>query len=630
MRNLLFALLALFLGSSTVCAADPPLPPIVFQSQPLGRVLGDLRTGAEIIGGEKGVKAFTEGLKRLLGEKGFQGLDMGRPFVGYVVLAPKPEDITAVVAFPVTTDKEFLELCDRVNKDKLKVDAADKTLYHMPPLDPRYQAVMRFKDRYAYIAYGAKPMPHIDSKALVPLEQLFDPAERGLVAARIHVDRVPLQVKLAAFNLLNEMKKSLFAGKGLGKQEEEVLKPVMAEFEKLVGRYVKYAVDVDSIAARVLLDQPSGNVIVEATLSGKPNTELARTIAAFKPTTNNFGALLDHPDTLGGFKLRLPLFEKEIRNVAVVGLETAQKEALKNVPVVGKAALTELFQGLARTVKTGEFDIVGSVRGPDKAGWYTVVGAIAFDDPSKLEKEFRAFVQKDAPQDVVDEIKWDAAKAGNVSIHTWKQTPGGFIDPTKVFGGADCSVAFAFAPHGIFAAMGPDAVATLKDALAVKPAPATVLDILINPLRTTKLIRKIMGEDDPDITNVENVLGKEDKLVSVMSATLEGGKELKMAFSLNLKVLPRAAMFTYLQRSGGAEKASARSGEKVVRCLAKRRGPLVGTRRSPVLDPGDWTMRSALSSVRVRRSAARLSASTRRAAQAGCCHAGPTGLPVAG
>jgi hypothetical protein len=237
----------------------------------------------------------------------------------------------------------------------------------------------------------------------------------------------------------------------------------------------------------------------------------------------------------------------------VVGLDTAQKEAVKNVPAVGKAALEELFTGLARTVKTGEFDIVGAVRGPDKGGWYTIVGAVAFDDPSKLEKEFKAFVQKDAPQDVVDAIKWDAAKAGNVSIHTWKLTPGGFIDPAKVFGGADCSVAFAFAPRGVFAAMGPDAINTLKDALAVKPAPSPVLDILINPLRTTKLIQKIMGPDDPDITGVANVLGTDDKLISVMSATLVGGKELRAAFSINLKVLPRAAMYSKLQRAG-AEK----------------------------------------------------------------------------
>ena len=193
----------------------------------------DIRTGAEIIGGEKGTQAFREGLKQLLGEKGFQGLDMGRPLVGYVVLAPKPEDITAVVAFPVT---------DRSGIPRASATASTRTSSRSMPRTSRsitcrrsiraYKALMRFKDRYAYIAYGANPTPHIDAKALVPMEKLFDPAERGLVSARLHVERIPLAVKLAAFQLLEEAKKSLF-GKGLGKQEEEVLKPVMVELENL-------------------------------------------------------------------------------------------------------------------------------------------------------------------------------------------------------------------------------------------------------------------------------------------------------------------------------------------------------------------------------------------------------------
>ena len=408
------------------------------------RVLADLRSSADIIGGEKGVKALNEGLKSLLGEKGFDGLDMGRPLVGYVVLAPKPQDITAVVAFPVTGEKEFLELCDRVNKDKLKPDAKDKSLYHMPPLDPAYKALMRFQDRYAYIAYGANPGPHIDAKALVPMAKLFEPADRGLVAAHIHFDRIPLAVKLAAPALMEEVKKTLLRA-GLWKQEELLLKPVKDAIEG-TARYVKLAAGADTLAVRLMLDAPSGNIVVEATLNGKPDSELSNMIAAFKATANKFGGLLAAPDTVAGFKFRVPVFEEELRNATATGLEVASKEALKNTPEAAKAATEELFKGLARTVKTGEFDMVAALRGPNNAGWYTAVGAVAFDDTSKLEKEFKTYIEKSAPQDVVDAIKWNAAKVGTVNVHTWKLTPGGFLDFTKVFGGDDCLIAFAFAP----------------------------------------------------------------------------------------------------------------------------------------------------------------------------------------
>ncbi len=547
MRNGLLAVAALFLAAPVALAADPPLPPIVFQTQPVGRVFDDFRAAANIVGGEKAVKAFNEGLKGFLGEKGLEGIDIGRPFVGYVVLAPKPADITAVLAFPISGEKEFLDLCDRVNKDKLKADEKDKTLYHLPPLDPRYKAMMRFHERYAYIAYGANPAPHIDAKALVSMPKLYDPAEQGLIAARFHFDRVPLAVKLALPALMDEVKKTVFPGGfGLGAQEMELIKPAMAEIEKLIARYVALSAGAETLTARVVLDVPSGNLVAEAVLAGKPNSELARIIAAFKPTANKFGALLAHPDTVAGVKLRLPLFEPEIRNAAVAGLEVAQKEGLKNAPQNVKPLVEELIKGLTRTVKTGEFDIAVALRGPDKNDWYTAVGAVAFDDAANLGKEFKAYIEKEAPPEIAGTIKWDAAKAGTVDIHTWKFPAGGFfIDFTKMFGGDDCTIAFAFAPHGVFVAIGPDAIASLKDALAVKPAPSPVLDVVVNPARLVKGIRKI----NPNDASAEHILGTDDKLLSALSVTLEGGKELKATLTLNLKVLPRAMAYTFVERS---------------------------------------------------------------------------------
>src|SRR5262249_48769250 len=173
MRIGLLAVAALVLATSTAVAADPP---IVFQTQPLGRVLDEVRAGADILGGEKAVKAFNDALKNLLGEKGVEGMDVSRPIVGYVVLAPKPADVTVVIALPITNEKEFLDLCERANKQKPKLAGEEKDVYELPPLDPRYKALMRFSNRYAYIAYGANPSPHLAAAALVPMAKLYDPA----------------------------------------------------------------------------------------------------------------------------------------------------------------------------------------------------------------------------------------------------------------------------------------------------------------------------------------------------------------------------------------------------------------------------------------------------------------------
>jgi hypothetical protein len=418
-------------------------------------------------------------------------------------------------------------------------------IYRLPPLDYRYQALMRFSEQYAYIAYGAKPAPALDSKALVSMPRLYEPNERGLVSGRIYFDRIPLTVKLALPTLLGEIKKTILKDLELDR-DDTVTKAILPEVEKLVARYVKLAAGADELVGRVLLDPASGNLSYEATLKGKPQSELSSLIAARKPTGNKFGGLIETPDTVAGFKVRLPFFEEEIRSAVVAGLEASQKESGNNLPPNGKDFLNEIFKGFSRTVKTGQFDLAAGVRGPDKNGWFTALGAIAFEDTKALEAEFKNLVTKTAPPDIRDAINWDVAKAGTVNIHTWKPQAGGFLDVTKVFGGDDCLAAFAFEPHGIFVVMGPDAVETIKAALTLKPHDSLVLDVVMNTDRLVKLYEKI-SPNEPASAKLERALGKEDKLVSAMSMSVAGGQELTARFTINLRLLPRAGLLETLE-----------------------------------------------------------------------------------
>ena len=535
MRIGFLAVAALFIGSGASIAADPA---IVFQTHPVGQVLDELRIAADLLGGEKGVKSLNNTIMRALGEKGFEGLDIGRPIFGYVLLAPKPEDITAVVALPITSEKDFLDLCERANHQKPKLAEKVKDVYELPPLDRRYKALMRFKDQYAYISYGAKPAPALEPKSLIPMQQIYVPTEKGLIAGRLYFDRIPLAVKLALPTLMEEVKKTILGSLYLDRDDQEFSKAIMPELEKLITRYAKLANGADELGIGIRLDVPTGNLIVEATLAGKPGAELSTIIAARKPTGNKFGALLATPDTIAGFKFRLPFFEQEIRDATSLGLESLQKQLAGPFPPMFKAPADELFKGLVRTVKTGQFDIVSGIRGPDKNGMYSIVVAVAFEDPSALEKEFIKLIATVAPPEAQAGITWDAAKAGKVSIHTWKAKSFGLDGLPTAFGGEDSLFAFAFAPHGIFVVLGPDAVATITDALAVKPAESPVLDVVVNPAQFAKFLQKA---NPNNAGNVEAILGKEDKLISAMSMTVSGGKELKATYTINLRMIPRAA-----------------------------------------------------------------------------------------
>jgi hypothetical protein len=510
-------------------------PPITFQTQPLDRLLGDLRTAADFVGGEKAVKAVNTAMRDHLGEKGFEGLDLTKPVVGYVLLAPKLDDITAVIAFPVTTEKEFLGFCERWNHGQKPKDLGTG-LYEVPPLFPQLKARMKFAEGYAYVAAGKNPEPALDTKALVAPNKLHDPAETAAFAGKLHFDRLSPELKSALVTVLQDLKKEILEKLDLDEPDRSALKPVFAELEKLVRRYLLLLGGADHLALRFSLDPATGDAITEATLVPKPNTELAKQIAARKPAENRFAGLITS-DTVAAAHYTAPLFAEEVRTAFAAFSEHQQKEAVRNLPEAARATVEELFKGQVRTTKAGEGDLVVALRGPDGDGRYNVVAALSFEDPSALEKAFKKFMETDGPPEMFGAFKWDADKAGAVNIHTFKVNADllNALPPAKLFGD-EPTIAFAFAPKGIFVAVGPDAIATLKDALKAKPGVAPAFDALVNPARLARLVEKGGG----NARKIERALGKEDKLLSATSLRVTSGKELSVRFALNLKLIPRA------------------------------------------------------------------------------------------
>jgi hypothetical protein len=524
------ALAAAVLFTSSVLATDPP---ITFQTQPLDRLLGDLRTATEQVGGEKAVKSLNDGIKEKLGAKGFDGLDLNKPIVGYILLAPKAEDIVGVVAFPVTGEKEFLALCERMNGQKVK--DLGKGLYEVPATSPELKARMRFAEGHAYIAAGKNPEPALDAKALVAPGKLQDPRESAAFAAKLHFDRLTPEVKAALVTLLLDAKKSLQETLG-NAPDAAALKPVFAELEKLAKRYLILLNGADTAALRLNFDATTGDVAVEATLTPKPNTELAKQIAARKPGENQFAGLLT-PDTVAGAYYSAPLFADELRDAFGALSEQQQKDLAQNLqlPEAAKATIEELSKGQARTLKSGTFDFFMAVRGPNKDGHYSAVAAMSFEDPSALEKEFKKFMESDGPPEAIGTFKWNADKAGTVNIHTFKLNGANLPPPVKIFGDAP-AVAFAFAPKAIYVTFGPDAVAALQDALKAKPAETPAFDLVVNPAKLAKLVEAGGGA----AATIERAIGKENKLISATSIRVTSGKDLSLRFALNLKVIPRA------------------------------------------------------------------------------------------
>ena len=544
MRTGLFLTAALALVAPPAAAADPP---VVYQTQPVGRVLDEARAAVNSMGGERAVKEFNAGIRQKLGEKGFDGLDLNRPLVGYVVVPADAKKSVAVVAIPVSGEKAFLDFCERWNKSKPK--ALKDGLYEVPPPGPETKAVMRVVDGYAYVATAASdPAAALDPKVLIPAGKLFDPTDTALMTGRVYFDRFPQELRDKAAEQLEEAKKGLAAfpfpadvGTAATKAYEQ--------FAKLGTRYLDLSKGAKEAVARVRLDPDTGDAFAEASLVAVPGSPLDQLIAARKPSVNAFAGLVT-PDAVGGFRLKLPLFDAEVREAATVGLEALRDQVKNNAPAQPKPLLDELLKGLIRTVKAGDVDLAGVLRGPSKDGTFTSVVALTFDDPSGVEKEAKKLIDAQLPPDFKDLLKWDAAKAGGVNVHTFEFTslPGLGQQEMKLFG-ATGKVAFAFAPKAIYFAVGPDdeAAAAIKAALAQKPAEAPVFDILLNPAR----IGKLAGIVDPQgAANAAKAIGTDDKLLSAVSLSIAGGKELTVKYGMNVKLFGRG---TWIYNTAGSD-----------------------------------------------------------------------------
>jgi hypothetical protein len=530
MRLRLLVPALLLLAAGPAAAADPP---VVFQTLPVGRVLDDARGVVRAIAGEKAVGSINEGIKGKLGDKGFAGLDLNRPVLGYVHLPADPEKAVGVLVVPVTEQKAFLGFFERLTG--VAPEAGAGGLYTLPAGDAGPKVGLRFADGHAYLAAGADPAPVLAPDQLVAPAKLHDPADPSLLAARLHFDRLPPELRAQAKGLLAQagMAASLIPF------PDEVAEPgrkAVGEAVKLAERYLKLSEGAKEAAVRVSVDPVAVTLGAELTVVPLPGSELGKQVAARKPTTNRFAGLVT-PDAALGYTARLPLFNDELKAAAGHGLDAALKAA---AGIGGNPGdfVQELLKGVARTVKTGEFDTAQVVRGPDKNGQFTSIQAVAFEGTAALEKAAKTLIDADAPPEIRRAVKWNADKVGDVGIHVLDVAKmgqkGGFIGGFEPFGGDKAKIAVAFAPKALYIGMGPDAVAEVKRAFALRPAEAPVADVVLNPARVIKFLT-VGGGGDAD--GLAKMFGTDDRPQTVGRLTVTGGGELKVAARVSLRVL---------------------------------------------------------------------------------------------
>ena len=156
-------------------------PTVVVQSRSAGFLLDWVKAYARAYGGEDAIKELHKLLEDRLGEKGFIGLDLQRPLCGYGVLKPKREQTFAVVVLPVTAEKEFLDLLDRL-KFEYVTPKETPGLYEITANGFGFNSAggpetpwrFRFHDKHVYLGINAEK-DDLAVKNLVPVKAAGQP-----------------------------------------------------------------------------------------------------------------------------------------------------------------------------------------------------------------------------------------------------------------------------------------------------------------------------------------------------------------------------------------------------------------------------------------------------------------------
>jgi hypothetical protein len=539
--------IATVLASALGVAAAEPAPAFVVQTKPVSRLLADHRESLRQMGGAEGdelVKEFEMDVKDLLGEKGFDGLDINRPIGLYGILREKIEDTSLVLVVPTTGEKDFLALLERIHV-KAEAVKGKKGLYTVElaneDLFPKTSHLQFTNGDLAYITLNdGEPT---DPKQFIAAADLFDNADQALLTARIYPGRIPEKLLSGLLDALetgaNGFK--MFAGVLIDKKHlAKLATTFLEEGPKLIRRYGEMSLkEVTSVSLRYSFDSVSGDTVTEFNVIPKAGTPLAKEIAALTATTNRFAGLIPK-DAAVGVVLKAPLFAKEVREIVGVLVEAGQEELKQHdLPEKLKVVVDETAKGLLRSVKAENLDAAFALVGPNQAGKSTLIAGLSFDDTAAVEKALRDAAKT---PDLAKEFEFDAAKVGGVGIHKVPLhllLPEDALDElSKVFGEKPPAY-LAFAKDAVFVGFGPDALDAVKKALAAKPGPAPYVDVTANLQSLQKFVATI---DEKAGAMVGKHLGSENKTVSFFRVAVEGGQSLKVKMIMNVRYLPRLAV----------------------------------------------------------------------------------------
>ncbi len=414
MRKLLAAVAlvatALFAGPSLATAAEPTGPAIEIRLRSVNDLLDHAEYLADLAGQAENAKQGVGFIRAISNAKtGIEGVDPTRPIAGYAIVTADVINSPVVLVLPIADEELFRGLL----KSKLSLDVKDPVdgVYEVKVPNFPQKVFFRFANKSAYIT--VRDAKNLDPKTLVAPETLFAEKDDALASVRLHMDRIPADVRKTVFGEI-EMAAGQLKTRKLDGETPAIgkLKPVL--LDAAIDAIHAIFHEGQSLTFRLVVDPKSDELTAELSFAGKPGSNLAKTLQNVGNKPGVAGKLPAGSNPLAAFGLRLALTEN-LRDKLKPGIDALMDELLEKADPNGKEFAKMILEAVAPTLLAGELDFGIAATGPDDKGTYGLAAGLKMKDGKALEKlliKFAPFVPEDqAKLDLLED------KINGVNLH---------------------------------------------------------------------------------------------------------------------------------------------------------------------------------------------------------------------
>lgn len=477
----IFTLLGLVLMPAPAKTADDKSTPPTIQIRlnSLDRSLDDLKYFLSLAG-QKDAADQLDGLEKNVLPNGFEGINTKKPWGLYGMLKPNPTESAVVVLVPVTNEKAFLGLLEKVAHVK---PTKDGDYYIVQPDNVPFPIYIRFTEGYACAAGPDKSA--LESGKLIPPSKLFAKGPTGSADLHFRLDQIPNEYKQMALGAVEVQLANIEEQKIPGEDEAQRKGRVLGV--KTVGQIFSSVVkDGADVSVEFAISRMSDSFGVTLGLGAKSGSDLAKKFSSLTGGTSLFASWIKPTSPLN-FVFHAPLgddAQKILQLIASEGFANLAKQGDHQ-----KAVAEKIKKALAPTLESKTADMGFEWRGPSAAGHYTLVGGLKAVDGDKIESLVKELVLEIPEKDRAD-LKLDASSVGEFKVHKLDVAKKFDKDAKQILG--DNPIYFAFRKDAVIVALGENGLTALGEALQASASAAPVARGSVNLKGLVPLMK-----DDP-------------------------------------------------------------------------------------------------------------------------------------